>query len=264
MNMLKPLPLPKIFRPKIKRLPKRKTMTIAIGIRGNEGIVLAADSQETISGYVKSNKGKIYTSIYPRKSVCAFVGSGTSDYIATAIEKACIGIGELETIVEIEKTLENNLLDFFDKHLARWSFFAETERPTVELLIAVSTVNGEFGLFHYSGTSFHQVSKKAIGAGIILADSLLSEYGSELASVESSSSVAIYILSRVKKRVDTCGGFTQIVAFKENANFALTDSRDIEIAEQKMEKIEENASKKLKTKIETSGVKLHWIDTKSP
>ncbi len=46
------LPKPRAeFRPKSKRLPKEKLMTIAAGFPCSDGLVLCADTQETITGY---------------------------------------------------------------------------------------------------------------------------------------------------------------------------------------------------------------------
>lgn len=225
-------------------------MTVAIGLCGNEGIVLAADSQETISGYMKTtSRGKIHTLIFPSRAVVSFTGAGQSDYIETAIDKAAIGLSDLKTLPEIGSLLEKNLLTFFDNHLARWAFFPPNERPTVEMLIGVTTVQGAFGLFHYEGTSFHRVSQKAIGAGILLADSLISEYTSVTATVNESISAAVYILSKVKKRVDSCGGFTDLVALRKGGDFALTNSKEIEKLEEEFEIMERQVTKGLEQKI---------------
>jgi 20S proteasome alpha/beta subunit len=242
---------------KPQRLPKEATVTIAIGLSCNEGIVIAADSQETVSGYIKSHRGKVHTIIFPGFTVLAFAGSGQSDYIDTAIEKAIDGLHDLKTIPEIQQALEENLLGFFDKHLARWAYFPENERPTVELLIGVSTAKGAFGLFHYGGTSFHRIDRKAIGVGVLLADSLISQYSSE--SVEELSSIAVYILSKVKKQVDTCGGFTDLVALRKGGDFALTNSSETEELEKELETLERESIKELKAGILARKPHLSWL-----
>jgi 20S proteasome alpha/beta subunit len=59
-------------------------MTIALGLRANDGIVLCADTQQTISGYIKTFNGKVHMTVYndPRV-VVAMARAGTEDYIAT-------------------------------------------------------------------------------------------------------------------------------------------------------------------------------------
>jgi len=45
-----PVPAPRPFRPKPRQLPQRKRMTIAVGVLARTGVVIAADSQETVQG----------------------------------------------------------------------------------------------------------------------------------------------------------------------------------------------------------------------
>lgn len=246
--MMGPLPRPRVpFKPKPKRLPKETAVTIAIGLCGNGGVVLATDSQHTVSGYIKTDRGKIRTTIFhDTLTVVAIAGSGTSDYIETAMDKAIDGIGELDSFPEIVATLETNLLEFFDKHLARWAYFPENDRPTVELLIGLTMKKGPFALFHYSGTSFCRVSQKAIGAGVLLADNLLDDFFTVGSSVEKSSSIAVYVLWKVKQQVDTCGGFTDLVALRTNGDFAFTDSGGIKAMEEELKKNRGRINKSIK------------------
>src|SRR5258708_636501 len=78
----KPLPRP---RPKPERLGERKRMTIALGILASDGIVLAADTQET-AGYFKGFALKIHsamtkTNIHSNvNSALAITGSGHGVY----------------------------------------------------------------------------------------------------------------------------------------------------------------------------------------
>jgi 20S proteasome alpha/beta subunit len=233
-------------------------MTIAIGLRGNEGVVIATDSQETVTGYIKNQRGKTHTIIFANHNAVCFAGSGTSDYIETATEKAIEGLGGLDDLREVQARLESNLLDFFDNHLARWAYFSESERPSVELLIGVSLHSGPYSLFHYSGTSFNSVSSKAIGAGILLANDLLDDYVEVGGTIQQHSAAAIYILSKVKKQVDTCGGFTDLVALKRKGDFALSDSRELETIENQLTKREEELTKAFKKEIIATTVPLSW------
>jgi len=234
-------------------------VTIAIGLCGNGGIVLASDSQHTVSGYIKTEDGKIRTTIFHDFGhVFAITGAGSSDYIRMAMDKALEGVDQLNDFLEIIAKMESNLLAFFDNHLARWAYFPDNERPTVELLIALSMKKGPFGLFHYSGTSFNRVSSKAIGAGILLANNLLAGFVNANSTLEQSSSVATYVIWKVKKEVDTCGGFTDLMALRANGDFAFTDSRDIEKMEAQLKSVESTATKALKKDIEAHLVGLSW------
>lgn len=235
-------------------------MTIALGFTGNKGVVLATDSQETVSGYIKGRKGKITTTIFPHSTLC-FAGSGFSDYIETAIEKAIVGIDTKKNFSDIVSGLEKNLLNFFDDHLARWAYFPENDRPTVELLIGITAKKGPFGLYHYSGTAFHRVSQKAIGAGLLLAHNLMARFDPAIvnASVSTMAVCAIYILAQVKEQVDACGGFTDLVALRKNGDFALTDTPQIESLETEIEAIERASIAALAQKLAAKSAPLIWM-----
>jgi 20S proteasome alpha/beta subunit len=57
--MISPFPKPRIFRPKPRRLQKRRAVTIVAGFKTIDGIVLCADTQETIGGISKRNVPKL-------------------------------------------------------------------------------------------------------------------------------------------------------------------------------------------------------------
>jgi hypothetical protein len=240
---------------------KEAPVTIVAGFQCNEGIVLCADSQETISGYVKNYDGKIRTTIFhDASSVISIGGAGDTNYIKTAMDKALVGVGELKNIGDIEKLLEANLLDFFAKHLAPWAPYPSDERPAVELLIGVSTKVGAFGLFHYSGTSFRRTTSAAIGAGILLANSLIHPLTWKLQTLKELSSAALYILFRVKGQVDSCGGFTNLVLMRKGGDAAFTDSREIEKMEGEFSRIDKELEATLQEKIISHSLpKFLWL-----
>jgi hypothetical protein len=117
---------------------------------------------------------------------------------------------------------------------------------------------GPFALYHYCGASFHQVSQKAIGAGVLLADGLIAQFYRGVPTVEEASSIAVYILSKVKAQVASCGGFTNLTAFRKNGDFAFCDIKPLEALEKKMQIAEDGAIKALRKKICTNVVKLSW------
>ena len=54
---------------------------------------------------------------------------------------------ELKTFNDIQDKLEENLLNFFDKHLSRWAGYFESDRPTVELHLLAPRVLMEDAIF---------------------------------------------------------------------------------------------------------------------
>lgn len=239
-------------------------MTVAVGFRCNQGIVLCADTLHTISGYVKQNEGKIQT-IYDEDLSIAIVGAGATDYINTSIAEITRPTLEFNEIFQFEETLRDRLLGFFNRHLLPWSQYPEAERPTVELLIAVAGRKRHqyHSLFHYSGTSVYRVHEKAIGAGVLLANELISEYVTQhpaLKTLEELSSLAIFILSKVKQQVDTCGGYTNLVILDEKASVAFANSAEIERLEKRYDTAEKRARRRLRSEIVDAKLKdLHWL-----
>jgi 20S proteasome alpha/beta subunit len=232
-------------------------MTIVVGFTCNDGLVLCADTQETISGYIKTYDGKVSTSVYRSLAICV-VGTGTSDYIAAAREQLTDGFPDCNTFEELRTEMETRLLTFFDKNLARWSAFPEHERPSVELLIGVSGVHFGHAMFHYSGTSFRRTSTKAIGSGVLLANELINRHCFGNYNVSQLASLAIYILSKVKKGVDGCGGHTHVVALRKGRDIAFTESRDIDAMEKEFEAIEKASDEVLVKRIVERNLPLSW------
>ena len=87
----KPQPFQPYPRPPFKRLPRSKYVTIAAGFHCIEGIVLCADTQETVDNYIKRNVPKI--AVRPQwtddKSIprVVFAGAGDGDLIDSLVGK---------------------------------------------------------------------------------------------------------------------------------------------------------------------------------
>src|SRR5713226_8596853 len=79
-------PHPRVPRPIPKRLPRRKYVTIAAGFCCKDGMVIAADSQETTLGYMKGEKEKIRYCKMSAWSI-AVVGAGDSTYVEMCMDK---------------------------------------------------------------------------------------------------------------------------------------------------------------------------------
>ena len=232
-------------------------MTIAAGFTCNEGLVLCADTQETISGYIKTYDGKVDLHVYRSLAMCV-AGTGTSDYIRAAQEQLTEDFPDCRTLQEARKEMEERLLSFFDKNMTRWSGFPEPERPTVELLIGLAGVNWGHCLFHYSGTAFRRTSTKAIGSGVLLANELINRYCFGSYNLDQLTSLGVYILSKVKEGVDGCGGHTHVVALRKGRDFALMEDRDIESMEKRFATVEDQLDKEFVRRITAVQSALSW------
>ena len=235
-------------------------MTIAIGLRANDGIVLCADTQHTVSGYIKTYDGKVDVNIF-REPFLAFAlaGAGTDDYIKTAKQALMSAFPEeCNTMVAVESILRERWLKFFSEQLGPWASFAERDRPSVELLIAATGHKLYPKMFYCGGTAFHETSQKAIGSGILLADELIGRYCFGNYTVAQLSSLAIHIIGKVKRGVDGCGGSTHIMGIRKNWDFAFVKDDDISALEKEFSDWEKSADKELVDKIVNKPTPLSW------
>lgn len=224
-------------------------MTIAIGLHCNEGLVLAADSQETIS-YLKQDVGKLHT-VITEHAIVSFAGAGDSSYLHTASAAAVKDLHKARDFQSVVCSLEEGLLAFFDKHISRWAPFPSKDRPDVELLMGITMRrNGGTALYHYDGTAFHNAHAYSIGAGMLIADELLSDYSFGNHTLNELVKIAVYILSKTKRQVDGCGGFTNILCMK-SGDFTLCENEEVETVEKELRKKEKESIEAFKKEILT-------------
>jgi hypothetical protein len=119
-------------------------------------------------------------------------------------------------------------------------------------------------LFYYSGTVLHRVERKVIGAGVLLANNLM-EQDTSSETLEAKTGQLVYVLWKVKKGVDTCGGYTELVCMKSNGMIAYPTTEHLETIEKAYEQIERDSIRKLFAGIHRcaslSGVNWHNRET---
>jgi hypothetical protein len=237
-------------------------VTIALGFVANDGLLLCADMEQTI-GDIKTYDGKVRDIIF-KEAAITVVGAGHVDYIQTAISAVVDHFPDSGTLPEVEEELRGRLLRFFDDHLARWASFPNYDRPSVELLIGVSGKKFAPRLFHYEGTAFALTSMKAIGSGVLLANDLMHRYCFGNYTINQLASLAIYILSKVKKGVVGCGGLTHITALRENRDIAWSEKVVIEKLEREFLKMEAASDAAFAKAITESPLSLLWLSEHRP
>jgi hypothetical protein len=241
-------------------------MTIAIGFRSNDGILICADTELTV-GEVKNYEGKVDLTIFYEKGdtnsqyrLCfAIAGAGDMDYIATARTKLMADFPECQNHKEMAAELERRWLEFFNDHLAPWAYFPADDRPHVELLIGVSGTTVQPRLYHCVGTAFHETTEKAIGSGIILAGDMLSRYAMGNRTVYDNLVIATYIIAKVKRGVQHCGGSTHLTALRKGGDFAFSEKSDIDKLERDLLESEKSADKELVKSLLMKKLPLSWM-----
>src|SRR5260370_36405906 len=103
------------------------------------------------------------------------------------------------------------------------------------------------------------LESKAIGAGILLANGLIVQHHNYNQTLDEAASIAVYILAKVKRQVDTCGGNTDLIVLENSGNLAFTKKEEIERLEKKFKKIESAMNQKLTKGIVRSNLAFSWL-----
>lgn len=212
-------------------------MTIAAGFVCMDGIVLCADTQESIPGYTKHSTDKI-DRWEDENLTFAITGSGDSEIIQT-VAQHIIEAGRREYTPnnylygDRAKTLiEEAFLKFFKKHLLP---YPQNERPFVELLIAIQCHHNRY-LLKASGTTVRNLDPgispgaDCIGSGVMLGHSLIEKLYNPFIDLDDLIIVACYIVFQAKKWVDGCGGNTDLLVLTDKLRTGMS-SNEIEALE---------------------------------
>jgi 20S proteasome alpha/beta subunit len=208
-------------------------MTIAAAFPCKDGLILCADTQETIPGFVKTDTEKMHTIVRDTYSL-VFTGAGDGPLVEMTIQEMRDALlrdnphGEWE----IRKTLKTALLDVFNNQIAPDSALLPQQRP--DLLIGLQYEAATL-LYRAVGTTLYRVySPECVGSGIILAKSLTAKLFSHDMTLVSASLVAVYILRQAKRWVDGCGGNSDILLLSD------WDRRITRIPTSKVEELEKH------------------------
>jgi 20S proteasome alpha/beta subunit len=188
-------------------------MTIAIGMKFNDGYLLAADTLVTVTGHYKMAQSKLRR--LQTKSCRAFFAiAGDLEFTNRAIEIIDNYLDGAEpNKAHVLSSLEAACFDIHDR-------FSSYENCLQMLgIVCVKdvpphfvTINGP--IMSPAGTV------NCIGSGEPLARFLLSQsYLSSTVTKEVALRTAAYILFNVKKHVDGCGGMSQFVAVSNDGSW---------------------------------------------
>lgn len=224
---------PPWFVPRKERLPERKRMTIAAGFRCREGLVLCADTQETIQGYVKTDTDKISISQIGLNTY-AFAGAGNSvqlDGLVQEIE-ARLTSKTPHALGPVKKLIRETLEEFFPHpHYPK-------PYPETQLLIAVQQSTGP-ALYVTSDRAISEVrNSESIGSGIALSKSLAAQYYRFDLSLQELSVIAGYILYYAKKWVDGCGGRSDIFLSNRSRGFTPIPQQAVSLLESYFDRLD--------------------------
>lgn len=230
-------------KPKPSRLPREKRVTIAAGFVCAEGVVLCADTQETIAGYTKASTQKLLTWEFPEFTI-AFAGAGNDSMLIDMVAQQIAGAFHYDPAVRkdwltVEKTIRKVATEIFKKTISPFASF-KGERPVADILIAVQ-FDSEVRLMRSRDTLFRYIyGAECAGTGELLFHSLRDKVYSSSAGLAQTARMAIYILNHAKKHVEGCGGNTDILLMRKGTrSYERLPTPDVRRLEEKFDKFDE-------------------------
>jgi len=188
------------------RLERLRKMTVAAGYVCNEGVVLCADTQESIPGYTKTAANKLMAFQFDKVTL-VFAGAGNNAVqvdetvyeIARNIEEAA------QNGVQLRKALRKCLGELFPRE-----HYPRPGGHEVDILMAVQSNTG-IELLRIADCNVAPVAKMVcIGSGVVLGAQLLERHYNRKVSLFDAALISLYVLYHVKQWVDGCGGKTDI------------------------------------------------------
>lgn len=144
---------------KFRRLPKRQGVTIIAGFKCYEGVVVCADTLETME-HSKRHVQKLRflpdegISQNPDELAVVFCGSGYGPFIDKLIDEAWQKVWDAGSLADACTTIEESIKATYEEY---GRICQPGERPTVELIYGVK-MDRESRLFTASGPFVHWIS----------------------------------------------------------------------------------------------------------
>jgi 20S proteasome alpha/beta subunit len=240
--MIKPFPKPSVPYSKPTRLLWRRAVTVLAGFRCRKGLVLCADTQETvgvakrhvpklrfeeISGAIKGLTGNDLGVAF-----CGATNNGAfvDKLVNSAWAAALVGGDDIESVCgAIEKSIQETY-----KHFGR--IYQPGYLPDAELIYGVK-LKGQSRLFNALGPAVNEKDEYCTGGiGTYMADFLAARMYSVGLTVQQCVILAAYILFQTKEHVDGCGGKSHIAILREDGPSGLVDSQRIEAITENVQK----------------------------
>ncbi len=194
-------------------------MTIAVGLLTNEGIVVAADTEES-SDYWKIEQSKIWFGFSRRMSErrvsCTVCGAGypagmtrsLMQHIVDAVVDA--PMDDLKDDVKLRAVIEARATEFHAKHVVPVAHVANP--PVLQTLVATQT-DGAFRIWTTdAGSAAQEQGFAAIGMGNAHASSFLVRHyrGPRYTSHHDGILLAAAAVHQAKEFVTRCGKYTEV------------------------------------------------------
>jgi hypothetical protein len=200
-----------LSKPKSVRPRERRYVTIAAGIVGSDGLILAADSLETVDDYLKVFRPKLVAlPLVSEELKCVIAGSGTGPFIDMLVERISEKLDHANPyIASAKQSIQEAITQICNEV---WPHYVtENDKPQASLLIGIRGNDG-FSLLEAAVPMINTVERFSyIGFGRVLALYKSKQLMPEKLPIDVAVPLVAHILDVVKQNVEKCGGETNIV-----------------------------------------------------
>jgi len=183
-------------------------MTIAAGLLCTDGIVICADTEQTL-GDSKYDRPKIF----PRGDWLLVTGSGSTDYIKMAFDKLSEKFeqGGPENPSQIRRTVEELMLEIFNQHILPFHQAKHPNPPALDLIVGVRCQDGQLALVKGVDSAATLSSHyEVIGMGWHLFEYWAKYFFIAPMSTDVAGYFCMFILREVKAAAYACGGSSHV------------------------------------------------------
>jgi 20S proteasome alpha/beta subunit len=222
-------PKPQGLYPRQKRLSaRRKAVTIVAGFRCQGGVIICADTQETIE------KTKVHTPklrLEPSKTfyggdtsddlMVAFAGSGPGPFIDKVIDRAWEDVQLATNLQEATEEIEKSIKLTYKEY---GQIFQRGYCPAADIVYGVK-MHGQSKLFTANDTIVNEKSTyDCIGAGMYLANFICARTYLHNMTLSQATILAAYVLFQAKEHVEGCGGDSHIAVLRDEGGSGTIDA----------------------------------------
>lgn len=207
-------------------------MTIIAGFRCPDGIVICADTQETVTDFSKRNVKKVRVEPWYMESpylgnsvILSVCGAGDGFFIDHLTNKTWKSAKDASSSDEACDQIETAI-----KHTYReyGTIFQQGLCPSVELIYGVKRYQ-ESRLFHAYGPVVNEVDEYCSGGiGSYMVDYLAARMYQPGLNLHQCVILAAYILFQAKEHVVGCGGDSHIAVLRHDGNSGLVSRSRVE------------------------------------
>jgi hypothetical protein len=189
-------------------------LTIALGMIADDGIVIAADRQET-EGDRKKDERKVGTLWAPGIGSLLVSGAGNGPYIDSMITRlqVCFGgkVWQWGDAEEMTSDFRETNSAFYSDAVLPFANYQPYERPDYELLFGCSIKDRHLLWYSHKLTVNRAEGLRAVGIGASTAESLLKKFYVTRLPLKVAISLAAYVVFEVKRSVEGCGFETDVM-----------------------------------------------------